>query len=179
MTILQLIYVFFKIGLLGFGGGYAMLSMIQFECVEHFAWLTNQQISDIIAISQMTPGPISINTATYVGYTVGGFFGAVAATISLCLPSILLMYFVIRFLMKNKENHYVQSVFGALKPVLGGLILAAAFMLVDSETFCDFGLGEYNFSVMIFVVSFVALFFFKINPMVVIGVSGLLGMVLF
>ena len=81
--------------------------------------------------------------------------------------------------MKNKENHYVQSVFGALKPVLGGLILAAAFMLVDSETFCDFGLGEYNFSVMIFVVSFVALFFFKINPMAVIGVSGLLGVVLF
>lgn len=179
MTILYLLYVFFKIGLLGFGGGYAMLSMIQFECVENFEWLTKSEFSDIIAISQMTPGPISINMATYVGYIVGGFFGAVAATTALCLPSVLLMYLVIRFLMKNKENHYVQSIFSALKPVLAGLILAAALLLIDKETFFDFGLGEYNFSTIIFIASFVALFFFKVNPMIVIAASGIVGVVLF
>ena len=179
MSIIQLLYVFFKIGLLGFGGGYAMLSMIQFECVEHFAWLTPQEFSDIIAISQMTPGPISINTSTYVGYTVAGFLGALVATLSLCLPSVLLMFLVIRFLMKRQDNHYIKSIFSGLKPVLAGLILAAALLLVNQETFCDFGLGEYNFSTLIFVASFVALFFFKVNPMWVICASGVIGCILF
>lgn len=179
MSILQLIYVFFKIGLLGFGGGYAMLSMIQFECVEHFAWLTLQEFSDIIAISQMTPGPISINTATYVGFTVSGFLGALAATVSLCLPSIILMFLVVRFLMNKQENHYVKSIFSGLKPVLAGLILAAALLLTNEETFCDFGIGEHNISTIIFLSSFIALFFFKVNPMWVISLSGVIGFMVF
>ncbi len=179
MTILQLIYVFFKIGLLGFGGGYAMLSMIQFECVEHFSWMTVQEFSDIIAISQMTPGPISINIATYVGFTVEGFWGAAVATISLCLPSIILMYFVIRFLMKNKEKHYIKSVFSGMRIVLAGLILAAALLLINNETFCDFGWGEHNMTTLIFVASFIALYFFKVNPIWVLGCSGILGIILF
>ena len=179
MTILQLIYVFFKIGLLGFGGGYAMLSMIQFECVEQFSWLSMQEMSDIIAISQMTPGPISINTATFVGYKVCGFWGAAASTISLCLPSIILMFVVTRFLMKNKENHYVQAVISRIRSVLAGLILAAALLLVTPESFFDFGLGEYNFTTLIFIASFVALYFFKLNPMWVIACSGVLGVIIF
>lgn len=179
MTILQLIYVFFKIGLLGFGGGYAMLSMIQFECVEQFSWLSMQEMSDIIAISQMTPGPISINTATFVGYKVFGFWGAAAATLSLCLPSIILMFVVTRFLMKNKENHYVQAVISRIRSVLAGLILAAALLLVTPESFFDFGLGEYNFTTLIFIASFVALYFFKLNPMWVITCSGILGVIIF
>lgn len=179
MTILQLIYVFFKIGLLGFGGGYAMLSMIQFECVEHFSWLTIQEFSDIIAISQMTPGPISINIATYVGYSVYGFLGATTATISLCLPSIILMYFVIRILMKNKDNHYVKAVISGLRYVLSGLILAAALLLINKESFFDFGWGEYNISTIIFISSFIALYFFKVNPMWVLCCSGILGCIIF
>ena len=105
MEFLQLLYVFFKIGLLGFGGGYAMLSLIQFEVVDHFGWMTITQFSDMLAISQMTPGPVSINTATYVGYEVAGIPGAVMATISLCLPSVLMMYFVIRFMINNNGKY--------------------------------------------------------------------------
>ena len=175
MVYLQLLYVFFKIGLLGFGGGYAMLSLIQFEVVDHFNWMTITEFSDMLAISQMTPGPVSINTATYVGYSVAGVLGAIVATVSLCLPSVFLMYLVIRFLFKNKDNRYVQYIMSGLRPVLGGLILAAALMLMNKENFSDFGWGEHNLSVIIFVVSFVALHFFKVNPMWLIAGSALLG----
>lgn len=175
MVLLKLFYVFFKIGMLGFGGGYAMLSLIQFEVVDHYAWATLGEFSDMLAISQMTPGPVSINTATYVGYAVAGLPGAVVATIALCLPSFLMMYFVVRFLMKNKENRYVQYVLSGLRPVLGGLILAAAMLLMNRENFCDFGWPDRNLSVLIFVASFVALYFFKVNPMWLIVAAGVVG----
>ncbi len=175
MVILELMYVFFKIGLFGFGGGYAMLSLIQFEVVDRFQWLTLQEFSDIIAISQMTPGPISINLATYVGYSVAGFGGATIATLSLCMPSIILMFLVTKFLIKNKENHYVQAFFSGLRPVLAGLILAAALLLMNKENFCDFGLGEYNISTAIFLVSFIVLYFFKTNPIWVLVGAGAAG----
>lgn len=175
MTFLQLLYVFFKIGLLGFGGGYAMLSLIQFEVVDHFGWMTVTQFSDMLAISQMTPGPVSINTATYVGYEVAGIPGAVVATIALCLPSILMMYFVIRFMINNKENRFMQYILGGLRPVLGGLILAAALLLVNRESFVDFGWGERNISVLIFIATFVALYFYKVNAMWLIASAGAVG----
>lgn len=175
MTFLQLLYVFFKIGLLGFGGGYAMLSLIQFEVVDHFHWMTVTQFSDMLAISQMTPGPVSINTATYVGYEVAGIPGAVVATIALCLPSILMMYFVMRFMIDNKENRFMQYILTGLRPVLGGLILAAALLLVNRESFVDFGWGERNISVLIFIATFVALYFKKLNAMWLIVAAGAIG----
>lgn len=191
----ELLYVFFKIGLFGFGGGYAMISLIQFEVVDHFGWMSVTEFSDMLAISQMTPGPVSINTATYVGYAVGkqwgymsGIFGSAVATISLCLPSILLMILVIKYFFNNKENVYVQAVMSGLRPVLGGLILAAALMLMNRENFCDlpFAIGEdgklgfdttlgYGLSILIFVASFVALHFFKVNPMWLIVIAGVIG----
>ena len=179
MDILNLFYVFFKIGALGFGGGYAMVSLIQFEVVDHFGWMTMAEYSDILAISQMTPGPISINTATYVGYTVAGIPGAVISTFALCLPSIALMGFVMRFLLKNRENQYVKYVMDGLRPALGGLIVAAALLLMNKENFSDFGWAEKNLSILVFVLSFVALHFFKVNPMCLIVVAGLVGAFLF
>ena len=87
MIYLQLLWVFVKIGVLGFGGGYAMLSLIQHEVVDHYAWMSTTDFADMVAISQMTPGPISINLATYVGYTTAGFGGSLLASFALCLPS--------------------------------------------------------------------------------------------
>lgn len=179
MVYLDLIYVFFKIGLFGFGGGYAMISLIQFEVVDHFSWMTGQQFADVLAISQMTPGPISINTATYVGYTVAGLGGAALATLALCLPSVIMMYFVMRFLLKNKENRYVKYIMSGLRPVLAGLILAAALLLMNETSFTDFGWGKHNISVIICVVSFIALYFYKVNPMWLFVVSGVAGFFLF
>jgi len=179
MELIYLTYVFFKIGLFGFGGGYAMISLIQHEVVDNYGWMTTQSFADILAISQMTPGPISINTATYVGYNVAGIPGAVIATLSLCLPAILMMYFVIRFLFKNKDNQYIMFLFSGLKPAVAGLILAAALLLMNKENFSDAGWSKHNMSVVICAATFVASFFWKANPMLLIAIAGFAGFLLF
>ena len=92
MIYLQLFWAYLKIGIFGFGGGYAMLSMIQFEIVDHYGWMTVEEFADMIALSQMTPGPVSINIATYIGYTVGGFWGSLVATSAIVLPSLLMLF---------------------------------------------------------------------------------------
>ena len=110
MIYLQLFLVYLKIGLLGFGGGYAMLSMIQFEVVEKHGWMTLSEFADVVALSQMTPGPISINCATYVGYQVGGIIGSLLASMAIVMPSLVLLYFVLRYLFKNKDNFIVDYI---------------------------------------------------------------------
>ena len=106
----ELLYVYLKIGLFGFGGGYAMLSLIQFEVVDKHHWLSSQQFTDIVAISQMTPGPIGINSATYIGYTVtGNVWGAVLATFAVCLPSFLLVLLISYFFCEIQEQLICKS----------------------------------------------------------------------
>lgn len=179
MIYLQLFWVYLKIGLLGFGGGYAMLSMIQFEVVEKHAWMTMSEFADVVALSQMTPGPISINCATYVGYQVGGIFGSLLASFSIVLPSLILLYFVLRYLFKHKDNFIIKTTLRDLKPFIAGLIFAAAMLMMNKTTFSDFGIGENNVSVIICAVTFVAIFFFKVNPMIMIALSGVAGLVFF
>ena len=117
MIYIQLFLVYFKIGIFGFGGGYAMLSLIQHEVVEKMGWLTDAQFTDIVAISQMTPGPVGINSATYIGYVASGnVLGSIVATFSICLPSFILMLFVIRILIRFKENLWLQALFNDLRP---------------------------------------------------------------
>lgn len=179
MNFIYLAYVFFKIGLFGFGGGYAMISLIQDEVVNKFAWMNAQEFADMLAISQMTPGPISINTATYVGFSVGGFWGAAIATVALCLPSIAMMFFVIRFLFKSKDNPTIASLLKDLKPVIAGLILSAALIMMTKENFSDAGFGENNISIAICAATFAATFFFKTNPMILIALAGAIGFFLY
>lgn len=175
MVYFKLFWVYLKIGLLGFGGGYAMLSMIQFEVVERHAWMTMSEFADIVALSQMTPGPISINCATYVGYQVGGVFGSLLASFSIVLPSLILLYFVLRFLFKNKDNVIIKTTLKNMKPFIAGLIFAAAMLMMNRSNFPDAGFGQNNISVMICAVTFIAVFFFKVNPMIMITLSGLAG----
>lgn len=179
MIYLKLFFVFFKVGLFGFGGGYAMLSLIQNEIVEKNQWITTQDFADMVAVSQMTPGPISINLATYVGYSTAGLIGAIISTLSLCLPSIILMYFIIKFLFKNKNNLYVNNILKHLKPAVAGLIFAAALLLMNRHNFCDFGTDQNNISLIICAVSFAAIYFFKTNPIIAILVSGFVGWLVF
>ena len=122
MIYLQLFISYLKIGFFGFGGGYAMLSLIHNEVVLQNAWLTNEEFTNIVAISQMTPGPIAINSATYVGYTVAGFWGSVVATLSVCLPALTLMIILTRFFIKLKDNRYMKSVIAFMRPVVMGKI---------------------------------------------------------
>jgi len=156
-----------------------MISLIQHEVVDNYGWMTSQSFADILAISQMTPGPISINTATYVGYTVAGLSGSIIATLALCLPSILMMFFVIRFLFKHKDNKYIAYIFSGLKPAVAGLILAAALLLMNKENFSDVGLDNKNISIIICAATFMASFFWKVNAMILIAVSGVAGFLLF
>ena len=166
---LKLFWSFFKIGLFGFGGGYGMISMNQFDVVDKNGWMTNSEFADILALSQMTPGPISINCATYIGYNQGGVIGALFTTFALCLPTVLLMAIVITWLFKNKENHYVKALLSSLNPIVVGLIFSAGVLMMNKENFIGFE------SVIICAVVFIATFFFKVNPIYLIIMSGIFG----
>lgn len=179
MIYLQLFWTYLKIGIFGFGGGYAMLSMIQFEVVDNHGWMTIEEFADIVALSQMTPGPVSINIATFIGYTVGGFWGSMLATFSLVLPSILLLVFVLKLLFKNQDNYIVKTTLSSMKPVIAGLIFVAALQMMNHGNFTDFGLHQNNISVIICAVSLVAVFWAKINPILIIIASGLVGYLIY
>ncbi|MDR0795459.1 MAG: chromate transporter [Tannerella sp.] len=172
---IDLFITFFKIGLFGFGGGYAMLSMIQYEVVEAHNWLNVAEFTDIVAISQMTPGPISINAATYIGYTVtnGNVFGSIIATFAVCLPSIIIMVCMCRFFFLFKNNRYVAAALLWMKPAAIGLIAAAALLLMNSHNFIDWR------SIVIATFIFILSHFFKIGIIRLIVVAGLTGYLLF
>ncbi len=133
MIYLELFLCYLKIGFFGFGGGYSMLSLIHHEVVTQHGWISSAALNDIVAISQMTPGPIAINAATYIGYTVAGFWGSVIATISVCLPSLTIMVLITRFFMRLKDNHYMNKVIVAMRPAVIGLIGAASMLLIFPE----------------------------------------------
>lgn len=174
MIYLELFLAFFKIGIFGFGGGYAMLSLIQSEVVVSHGWITSSEFADIVAISQMTPGPISINCATYIGYTASGgsVLGSALATLGVCAPSLIFMLIASLFYAKLNGNPYIKNVMRSMRPVIIGLIAAAALILMNRENFVDYR------SILIFVAALVAVWF-KVNPLIVISLSGVVGFFLF
>jgi len=133
MILYKLFITFFKIGLFSFGGGYAMLPLIQQQVVILNKWITQGEFIDIVAISQITPGPIAINSATYIGYKVGGFLGSTVATLGVSLPSVIVMILLLKFIEKFKNNKYMESAFVMLRPTVIGLILAAAISITQSS----------------------------------------------
>ncbi len=187
--LLQLFWTFFLIGLFGFGGGYAMLSMIQGEVVGHYHWMTMGQFTDIVAVSQSTPGPIGINSATYVGYTslvnagyepYWGVLGSFVATFAVVLPSFVVMLIVSKFLMKHRNHPAVESVFSGLRPAVVGLILAAALLLMNSDNFGSLSENPWRFllSIFLFCFAFVAQKVYRLGPILVILLCGVAGIVL-
>lgn len=187
MIFLQLFYTFFKIGLFGFGGGYAMISMIQGEVVTRHEWLSSNEFTNIIAISQMTPGPIGINSATYVGYSAVvnagyshavGILGSTIATVSVVLPSFILMVLISKFFLKYQKHPIIASVFEGLRPGVVGLLAAAALVLMNRENF-----GTYNWqiltSIILFAGTFIASYRYKVNPILLIVICGIIGYVTF
>jgi len=190
MLLLQLFWTFFKIGLFGFGGGYAMLSMIQGEVVTRYHWLDAGQFTDIVAISQSTPGPIGINSATYVGYTSmvnagfsegWGVMGSTVATFAVVLPSFILMLLISKFLMKYKNHRYVEYVFSGLRPAVVGLLAAAALVLLTRENFstpteC---LWQFIISILLFLFAFISQRLYKLNPIMIVLISGIVGIILY
>lgn len=193
----QLLLVYLKVGLFGFGGGYAMLSLIQNEIVTKHAWLTEQQFTDIIAVSQVTPGPIGINSATYVGYSVtGSVWGSILATVAVCIPSFIMVIAIAIAFAKVRHNRWVDAAFTGIRPASVGLIAAAALMLSLRAGFIGnwiaaepgtFSLDQVvvtdNFpdykSLLIFAFTFLAMIKKWIHPILLIGVTGVLGFILF
>ncbi|WP_291581184.1 chromate transporter [Bacteroides sp.] len=182
MIYLQLFYTFFKIGLFGFGGGYAMLSMIQGEVVTRYNWVSSQEFTDIVAISQMTPGPIGINAATYVGFTsTGSIWGSVIATFAVVLPSFILMLTISKFFLKYQKHPAVESVFSGLRPAVVGLLASAALVLMNTENFGSPTKETYTFvvSTIIFLVAFIGTKKYKVNPILMIIACGIAGLILY
>ena len=172
---------FFKIGLFGFGGGYAMLPLIQQEVVVTNEWITVGEFTDIVAISQTTPGPISFNSATFIGYkavNTGGhgilasIFGSAICTLAVSLPSFGIMTLVCAFFFKFKENRYVRAALFGIKPAVIGLIAAAGIMLMNGFNFIDYK------SWIIFSVVFVASAK-KVDPILLIVLAAVAGFVLY
>lgn len=189
MIFLELFIVFFQIGLFGFGGGYGMLSLIQHETVIHHQWLSSAEFTNVVAISQMTPGPISINSATYCGYVAlqnAGFnhgicvLGSALATMSLILPSFILMILISKMFLKYMKTPLVQSVFSGLRPAVVGLLAAATLLLMNGDNFGSFTVNPWQFwiSAGLFISSFVGTRYIKINPIVMMGFAAYAGLML-
>ena len=173
MIYLQLFLSYLKIGFFGFGGGYAMISLIYNEVVVQNGWLTASELADVAAISQMTPGPIAINCATYVGYTVtGNVWGSLLATVAVSLPSMTLMLLATRFDLKLRGNRHFEGAMAGMQPMMIGLILSSALMLFGPETFIDWK------SWLIFAACFVASIK-KVNPILLIVLSAVAGIVFY
>ena len=189
MIFLELFITFFFIGIFGFGGGYGMLSLIQNEVVVKHQWMTASEFTDIVAISQMTPGPIGINSATYCGYTAVqnagmgdglAILGSVTATFALVLPSMILMILICRMFLKYMHTTEVQSVFRCLRPAVVGLLVAACLLLMTEDNFSSPMKDSWHFwiSVFLFVAAFIGVKFVKINPIRMIVYSALAGLLL-
>lgn len=170
MTWLTLFWTFVKIGLFSFGGGYAVLAMIQQEVVVHNAWLTQSEFTDVVAISQMTPGPIAINSATFIGYRQGGVLGSLVCTFGVILPSLVLMLVITLTYLKLREQPWFKNIFQKLRWLTLGLI-GAAMVLIAKGAFTDW------FTVLVFVISLVIYWKFKTNPIYLMLGAAVFGMV--
>jgi chromate transporter len=170
---LALFASFFKIGLFGFGGGYAILPLISHEVVDVRQWATFSEFADMVALSQMTPGPVALNTATYVGFTRSGITGSAVATLSVSLAPFLIMFVVCRFFMAMKDNPRVAGAMRLLRPAVVGLVLAAALLLMNRESFVDWMSG------LIFAAAFVLTAWLRVHPIPVLVGSGLIGWIFY
>lgn len=184
---LKLIWSYLKIGFFGFGGGYAMLALIQNEIVTP-GWITEKMFTDIVAISQMTPGPIGINSATYIGFVapmqaiqgsvLWGILGSIICTLVVVLPSFVLVRYTGHFVRKHRESVAIKGIFNGLRPVVIGLIASAALILMNGENFGHSG-HDVVLSVIIAVVTLAVNLFTKIHPIAIICAAGLAGFILF
>lgn len=196
----KLIWAYIKIGIFGFGGGYAMLSLVEKIVVSDNAWIGEQMFTDIVAISQMTPGPIGINSATYIGYVAPmsvdpalsapawGLLGSVLATLAVTIPSFFMVLYLSHFIRKHNESGAVKAVFSGLRPVVVGLIASAALMLMNAANFCPDGKTmELVTSIIICVAAFCMVYFpikmkrrtIRIHPILIIVLAGVAGYLIY
>lgn len=170
--ILELFAAFFKIGLFSFGGGYAMLPFIQEQAIEVHNWLTPSDFLDMLGIAQITPGPIAINTATFVGYETAGILGGVMATFAVVLPSFMIVLTISYFFDKFKDSKVLENIFKGLRPIVLGLVASAA-VDIGTEVFVDYK------SVAIALIIFALITFKRVNTIALIMLAGVMGVLFY
>lgn len=184
---IELITTFFKIGAFSFGGGYAMIPLIQTEIEKH-GWMSATEFIDIIAIAEMTPGPIAVNSATFVGYKSAGLLGGVIATIGVALPSLLLILLVSQVFFKYQNHPTNKMIFYGIRPVIVGLISTAAitvsktaFLKADYlESYAKSAIHTLNMgSIGIFAIAFTLMWKLNLHPILTIVICGVLGVIIF
>lgn len=168
MLYLSMLFTFFKIGLFSFGGGYAILAMIQHEVVINNQWLSSSEFFDIVAISQMTPGPIAINAATFIGFQKAGMLGGIICTLGVILPSLIIMTLITISYLVLKNKPWFKGIFRQLRPLSIGLIAAAA-LIAGRDAIVDL------FSVAVFMICFVLSWRYKVNPFAMLLGAGVVG----
>lgn len=195
----QLIWAYVKIGIFGFGGGYAMLSLVEKEVVTP-GWISETMFTDIVAISQMTPGPIGINSATYIGYVapgevnpmlaspLWGIIGSILATLAVIIPSFILVLNASHFISKHNESGVIKAIFSGLRPVVVGLIASAAIMLMNAPNFNPNGeTWQLATNILISLIAFCLVYFpipfkkkkIKLHPIFVIILAGTAGFLIY
>lgn len=190
MIFWKLFCTFCKIGLFNFGGGYAMIALIQDEVVDKQGWMSVAEFTDIVATSQVTPGPIGINVATYAGYTAvlnagydpfWGVLGAFLSSFSVILLPFLLMLLISSFILKHKNHIVVKTILSILKLTVIGLIVAAAVLLVNPETFGSYSESPLQFvlSILLFAAALFASLKWKTSPILLILLAGVVGFVVY
>lgn len=189
MIFWQLFYTFLVIGAFTFGGGYSMIALIQGEVVNHWGWMTAQEFTDLLAVSQMTPGPVGINTATYAGYTAvinagypawAAVCGSLLASFAVIVIPVALVLLISGWLLRHTDDHRVASVMRVVRLAVVGLIAAAALGLVGTESFGSVGLNkQFIVSVLIFAAVFILSWRYKKSPILLIVASGLVGLIVY
>lgn len=186
MTIyLQLLWSFFQVGLFSVGGGYAAVPLIKEQVVEHYGWMTMAQFTDIITISEMTPGPVAINSATFVGMRIAGIAGAIVATLGCILPSCVIVLTLAYFYFRYQNVSIVQGILGGLRPAVVALIASAGLSILLLAFFggAEVGFGHIPFdrldwlAIALFAVALLLLRKTRLNPLFIMAGAGVLGMV--
>lgn len=201
MIYLKLIWAYIKIGIFGFGGGYAMLSLVEHSVVDP-GWITETTFTDIVAISQMTPGPIGINSATYIGFVAPGqvdplhfsspawgILGSLLCTMAVVIPSYLLVLYSAHFIRRHSESGVIKAIFSGLRPVVVGLIASAAILLMNKSNFNPNGI-EWQLwtNIGICLAAFLLVYFpitlpgkrrVKLHPILVITMAGIAGLFIY
>ena len=181
--ILNLFFTFLKIGLFSIGGGYAIIPLIQEQVVEKSGWVSEKMFTDIITISQMTPGPLAVNTSTFVGLQIKGIAGAIAATLGCVLCGVLFSLLLYRFFQRHKKSIFVLEVLSGLKAASLGLIISAATTIMilafwGSITPASYATPDWAMVVM-FILSLFILRKWKVNPIIIMISTGLIGVFIY
>jgi chromate transporter len=170
--LIELFFKFMKIGAFSYGGGYTALSLIEREIVNNSHWLTTEEFLDVLALSQITPGPVGINASTYVGYKIMGFSGAVVATVGVVIVSFIMVNIVAHYFLKFKDSKIVKSVLLGLKPAIIGMIITVAYKL-GVKTISDYK------DILIILIVIISVTKFKVHPIIAIFASASIGLLIF